>query len=260
MAILAIDTSLGTSVAVIDELGETLSELVNLDRLAHVEVIGDFIARSLLMARIEPAALSEIVIGVGPGPFTGLRVGIAAAKGFASGLGKTLLGVSSLDALALQLYRGEDLSSFHRVRPGEFTTPKRPRKDSANTSLESDTATVSEVLSEIEQVDTVAPAGVIFQPEGHESIHLVTDARRREVFQAHYLGLDHNGLPKRIGELELLAGEAVPASAITADWLSAVSLARYAQTALAAGVELLEPNAIYLRQADVTLSVPKRVS
>ncbi|MGB3414009.1 MAG: tRNA (adenosine(37)-N6)-threonylcarbamoyltransferase complex dimerization subunit type 1 TsaB [Microbacteriaceae bacterium] len=256
MSILAIDTSLGTSVAVIDELGETLSELVNLDRLAHVEVIGDFIARSLLMARTEAAELSNIVIGVGPGPFTGLRVGIAAAKGFASGLGKTLIGVSSLDALALQLYRGEDLNSFHRVRPGEFTGPKRPRKDVQNTSVESGLETASEA----DLSDTVALAGVVFQPKVDELVHLVTDARRREVFQAHYAGLDQNGLPKRVGKLDLLAGEAVPALAITADWLSAVSLARYAQTALAAGVLLLEPNAIYLRQADVTLSAPKRVS
>src|SRR5690554_215953 len=103
---LAIDTSLGTSVAVIDEFGETLSEVVSLDPLGHVESLAEQLQSVIELSAIESNGfslkqLTGVVIGVGPGPFTGLRVGIAAAKGFATGLALPLYAVPSLDALAL---------------------------------------------------------------------------------------------------------------------------------------------------------------
>ena len=234
MSILAIDSSLGTAVAIIDEAGETLSEIVSLDPLAHVEVVGTSIQRALLMAGMAAKELSAVAVGVGPGPFTGLRVGIAAAKGFAFGAGVPLRGVSSLDALALQLYRG-DYSAFRAVQAGEFSGPRRAQQ--------------------------LTPAsGILQRPMPTETVHLVTDARRREVFSARYAGLDPNGLPLRIGEPGLLAGAEVPEEAITADWLSAASVAQLAQLQMRLGQSGEVPTAVYLRAPDVTLSAPKRVS
>ncbi|MFC5502821.1 tRNA (adenosine(37)-N6)-threonylcarbamoyltransferase complex dimerization subunit type 1 TsaB [Lysinimonas soli] len=101
--LLAIDTSAGTSVAVVDRDRGILSQLDEADTRRHAEVIGTLIARALERAGIGPAELSGVVAGMGPGPFTGLRVGIAAARAFAAGIGKPVVPLISHDAFALDL-------------------------------------------------------------------------------------------------------------------------------------------------------------
>jgi tRNA threonylcarbamoyl adenosine modification protein YeaZ len=98
--LLAIDTSAGTSVAVVDRDRGVLAEHSVEDTRRHAEVIGDLIARALADAGVRPDQLSGVAAGMGPGPFTGLRVGIAAARAFAFGLGKPLVPVVSADAIA----------------------------------------------------------------------------------------------------------------------------------------------------------------
>jgi len=97
--LLAIDTSLGTSVAIVDG-GVVLAERSDVDSRRHAEVIGDFIAGVLADAGVSVPELSAVVVGMGPGPFTGLRVGIAAARAFAFGAGIPVLAVVSHDAVA----------------------------------------------------------------------------------------------------------------------------------------------------------------
>jgi tRNA threonylcarbamoyl adenosine modification protein YeaZ len=102
--LLAIDTSAGTSVAVVDRDGGVLSELTTADTMRHAEVIGGMIRDALAQASVAPDELSGVAAGMGPGPFTGLRVGIAAAKAFALGIGKPVVPVVSHDAVALDRY------------------------------------------------------------------------------------------------------------------------------------------------------------
>ncbi|MDP4334941.1 tRNA (adenosine(37)-N6)-threonylcarbamoyltransferase complex dimerization subunit type 1 TsaB [Curtobacterium sp. A7_M15] len=99
--LLAIDTSAGTSVALVDpESGAALAERSTDDSRRHAEVIGPFLAEVLDAARITPADVSGVVAGMGPGPFTGLRVGIAAARTFAAARGIPFLPLVSHDAIA----------------------------------------------------------------------------------------------------------------------------------------------------------------
>jgi tRNA threonylcarbamoyl adenosine modification protein YeaZ len=99
--VLAIDTSsAAVSVAVVSADGDVLARRVTVDARAHGELLAPSIAASLDDARIAPHDLAAIVAGVGPGPFTGLRVGLVTAAAMADALGIPAYGVCSLDAIA----------------------------------------------------------------------------------------------------------------------------------------------------------------
>ncbi|MFM5903706.1 MAG: tRNA (adenosine(37)-N6)-threonylcarbamoyltransferase complex dimerization subunit type 1 TsaB [Microbacteriaceae bacterium] len=102
---LAIDTSVGTSVALVAG-GDVLAEVNFDDRMGHAENIGNALIEVFSKAGIAPARISAVVVGRGPAPFTGLRVGIAAAIAFAEGVAKPIFGVVSHDAIALAAIRG----------------------------------------------------------------------------------------------------------------------------------------------------------
>ena len=68
--------------------------------MKHAEVIGTLIASCLEQMEATATDVTAVVAGVGPGPFTGLRVGLAAASAFAAGRNIPLLSVVSHDAIA----------------------------------------------------------------------------------------------------------------------------------------------------------------
>ncbi len=97
--LLAIDTSAGTAVAVLVD-GVVASESYDANSMQHAEQIGIQIQQGLEAAKKKSSEVTAVAVGVGPGPFTGLRVGIAAAKMFAEGVSAPIYGVGSLDAIA----------------------------------------------------------------------------------------------------------------------------------------------------------------
>jgi tRNA threonylcarbamoyl adenosine modification protein YeaZ len=107
--ILAIDTSFGTSVALVEN-GKLLAEHNVADTMKHAELIGAAIADVLARSNVKPNQLMAVVAGRGPAPFTGLRVGIAAATMFAAGAGLKLYGAVSLDAIAIDALQGSSAS------------------------------------------------------------------------------------------------------------------------------------------------------
>jgi tRNA threonylcarbamoyl adenosine modification protein YeaZ len=117
--VLAIDTSSGTSVAVLKD-GVALAEIEIADTRSHTESIGDAINDALVRAGVKPTQITAVAVGRGPAPFTGLRVGIAAAIMFAEGAGAKLFGIVSLDAIAKQEF--EALS----VQPGSGLASSQP--------------------------------------------------------------------------------------------------------------------------------------
>lgn len=99
--ILAVDTSSNVLSVAICSGTDAIFE-ANLDGIPrHSEHLIDFIRDGLQRLKIKKQDLDFLIWGLGPGSFTGLRIGLAALKGFHVGLKKKSFGVSSLDLIAL---------------------------------------------------------------------------------------------------------------------------------------------------------------
>ncbi len=103
MLVLGIETS-GThgGVAILDE-GHVLCETILNVEVTHSERLLPTIDRALGEARISLEALGGIAVSIGPGSFTGLRIGLSTAKGLAYATGIPLVGVPTLEAMAWTL-------------------------------------------------------------------------------------------------------------------------------------------------------------
>lgn len=98
--LLAIDTSAGTDLAIATTDGEIRAEFRLADSRRHAEAIGPALQRVLADAAVTPADLDAVIVGMGPGPFTGLRVGVAAGRMLAAARGIDLIPMPSHDAIA----------------------------------------------------------------------------------------------------------------------------------------------------------------
>lgn len=140
---LALDTSATASVAITRD-GTVVANRATDSQRNHSEVLAGFITEALAAAQLDPTkpeALNGIFVGVGPGPFTGLRAGIITAQTLAHTWNIPVYGVLSLDGLA------------HRVAAEAFRI-------------------------------------------GAEEFVVATDARRKEVYWAHYDNIA--GQPQRL--------------------------------------------------------------
>ena len=197
--ILAVDTSGATGAALVDERGRVIAVERSDDPRGHAEAIGPLLEAVLAG---HAAEVTAVAYGVGPGPFTGLRVGMAAARTAALVLGVPELPVLSHDAIALAaVSRGSALPLL-----------------------------------------------------------VVADAKRREVYSTVYRELDAAGLPRRDGEPQVGAADALPDLPHASGLVDASLIGRIAALRRAAGLEPESSTARYLRSPDVTLSTPKRVA
>jgi tRNA threonylcarbamoyl adenosine modification protein YeaZ len=103
--VLALDTATPASSVAVAEVTRAglrgIAERRTVDPRAHGELLAPQIRETMAEAGVRPADLVAIVAGVGPGPFTGLRVGLATAASMGQALGVPTYGVCSLDALGL---------------------------------------------------------------------------------------------------------------------------------------------------------------
>jgi tRNA threonylcarbamoyladenosine biosynthesis protein TsaB len=102
MLILAIDTALDAcSAAVLDSgASRLIAQESQPMKRGHAEALMPLIARVMGEAAIAFAALDRIAVTTGPGSFTGLRVGLSAARGIALAAGKPVVGITTLTAYA----------------------------------------------------------------------------------------------------------------------------------------------------------------
>ena len=101
--LLAFDTaSPQVTVALLDEEGDVVAELVSAETMRHGEQLAPLLEQVLVDAGATRFDVTAIAVGVGPGPFTGLRVGLVTARTMGFVLDVPVYGVCSLDALALE--------------------------------------------------------------------------------------------------------------------------------------------------------------
>ena len=155
MKILGIDTSTSCGgVGLADDQGVIADTLLNLP-VTHSERLLAAIGWVLDQSSCTLTDLNAIAISLGPGSFTGLRIGVSVVKGLAFATGLPVVGVSTLDVLAAQIsptsyticpvldarkaevytalyrYEGEDrvkrLTSYRAMRPGELVAQIREK-------------------------------------------------------------------------------------------------------------------------------------
>ncbi|MGP8301084.1 tRNA (adenosine(37)-N6)-threonylcarbamoyltransferase complex dimerization subunit type 1 TsaB [Streptomyces inhibens] len=100
MLLLALDTATPAVTVALHDGARVLAESRQVDARRHGELLLPAVDRVLAEAGLKLDAVSDIVVGVGPGPYTGLRVGLVTAATFGAVLDVPVHGLCSLDGLA----------------------------------------------------------------------------------------------------------------------------------------------------------------
>lgn len=103
MKILAIDTSASSGSIALLEDDQVIAELTTCTQKTHVERLLPLIKTLLSSINTKIEDVDGFALTIGPGSFTGLRIGLAAIKGLAWSLNKPVVGVSTLEALAMNI-------------------------------------------------------------------------------------------------------------------------------------------------------------
>ena len=100
MRILALETSAKACSAAVTEDGRLIASAFQCTGLTHSRTLMPMIADMLKNAELTLAGCDAVAVANGPGSFTGIRIGVSAAKGLAFGAEKPVIGVSTLEAMA----------------------------------------------------------------------------------------------------------------------------------------------------------------
>ena len=118
--LLAFDTATPLVAVALHDGEDVVVELTAERPMKHAEQLAPLIERALSEARIVRQDLTAIAVGVGPGPFTGLRVGLVTARTLGYALEIPVYGVCSLDVLAVE--------AANAGMPGEFVVATDARR------------------------------------------------------------------------------------------------------------------------------------
>ncbi|HET8599421.1 MAG TPA: tRNA (adenosine(37)-N6)-threonylcarbamoyltransferase complex dimerization subunit type 1 TsaB [Segeticoccus sp.] len=233
MLLLAVDTATSAVTVALHDGTRTLAEQTTLDARRHAELLAPALERVLAETGHGADEVTAVVAGTGPGPFTGLRVGLVTARTFAFVRGIPVYGVCSLDVLAHQAWlqrRGVD-----GVAAGSMRAASEPAAEA-------------------------------------DRLLVATDARRKEVYWATYRlterGAAREGEPQvsrpaelpqqvcslpTVGRGPVLYPELLPQGGAPLD-VSAAALADLAARALRGDADrdsvLTDPEPLYLRRPD----------
>jgi tRNA threonylcarbamoyladenosine biosynthesis protein TsaB len=125
MKLLAIETATpGSSVAVVEDR-RTLAAASRIDRMGHAAFLVPAIDFCFDQVGWSPEDLDAVAVDVGPGLYTGIRVGVATAQGLAAAFGIPIIPVTSVDTLALEARTGHRMIwAVVDARRGEFAVAR----------------------------------------------------------------------------------------------------------------------------------------
>ena len=221
MNTLALDSSgLTAAVAVMTD-GKLAAEYTVNNKKTHSQTLLPMIDEVMKAVGIEPKQLDCIAISRGPGSFTGLRIGSATAKGLGLALNIPVAEVSSLDALAYNLYGNEGciICPIMDARRQEVYTAAYefvPASDEGNPGsyemkriIAEKACPLDEILEELEKFGRK----VIFNGDGVpvNRDHIVNNFKQKCAFAPETLLLQKASSVAAIGELIYLNGKAVSA-------------------------------------------------
>jgi tRNA threonylcarbamoyladenosine biosynthesis protein TsaB len=222
--LLALDTATPAVTVALHDGSAVLAEAGATDARRHAELLAPAMERVLAQAGATASDLTDVAVGTGPGPFTGLRVGLVTARITAYALGLRLHGVSTLDVLAAQALEDGTMGP-------EFLVATDARR--------------REVYWAAYRRDPGADGGPL--PERLDGPHVARPA-----------DVPRDGRPVVGRGAELYAAELGPA--LTPLDPSAGALARLVVRRLAGGADLSDVEPRYLRRPDVhESSGPKSV-
>jgi tRNA threonylcarbamoyladenosine biosynthesis protein TsaB len=98
--LLGLDTATSAVTVALHDGAQPLAQLVTVDAHRHAELLAPAVEKVIADAGAVPRDLTGVVAGVGPGPFTGLRVGLVTARVLGAALGIPVYGLCTLDAIA----------------------------------------------------------------------------------------------------------------------------------------------------------------
>lgn len=174
--ILAIETSTRICSAAIVENGSPLAEFAVAGKNVHVERLVPMILSILENSHINFSYIDAIAVSIGPGSFTGLRIGLSTAKGIAYALDKKIVTVPTLDSIAYRLRavaNGKRIFVLLHARTDEFYLGMYEVKgEKLNRSEEYKVISSSEILSLLRGDEVLTGEGVELLAEGSSTFKL----------------------------------------------------------------------------------------
>ncbi|MBM3951229.1 MAG: tRNA (adenosine(37)-N6)-threonylcarbamoyltransferase complex dimerization subunit type 1 TsaB [Rhodospirillales bacterium] len=220
MLVLALDTAMSACSVALCSDGNTLAVRSQAMERGHAEALLPMIEGIMAEGKRAYADLDLVAATVGPGAFTGIRIGLAAARGIALAAGKPCAGVTTLEVLAAVCANDSDavLAAVESRRADLFVQAF----DASGTSVGEAAALPPEGLPEFVRAANLAPGFVLAGDGAHRARAMLTQA----------------GIPA-----EICAGTAAPDPALVA----AIAAERHRRGSA------LAPKPFYLRPPDVTL-------
>lgn len=163
MRVLAVETSTNVASCAIMDDDQLLGEFLVNDTITHSQKLLPLISLALESCKLDITDIDVFAASVGPGSFTGLRIGIATINGLAQSTNKPVVAVSSLQALAQNVAISEKLIvPIIDARRDRVFTGAYKSNDELTEVIAPDVIEVAELLDELEKKD----CDILFVGEG----------------------------------------------------------------------------------------------